>query len=79
MNSSPEVFQSILPPSTEDSACLPFGCTSTQFCTSVKITGGLQPDTEWELLPKHFSNQRGYGLAFDFFSKEKKNFLLGGK
>lgn len=55
---SPEMLQSILPASAEDSACLPFGHLSTQFCTSVKILGGLEPDTEWELLPKHFSIRR---------------------
>lgn len=45
---------------------------------------GLQPDSEWELLPKHFNNRTGYGLAFDFFffnkeKEKKKNFLLSGK
>lgn len=81
MNLSPEVFHSILPASAEDSTCLPFGHMSTQFCTSVKIMGGLLPDTEWELLPKHFNNWRGYGLAFDFSTaiKEKQNFLLSGR
>lgn len=66
---SPEKLQSTLPASAEDSACLPFGHMSTQFCTSVKILGG-----GWSL-----TLSGNYCPNTSASGEKKMNFLLSAK